>query len=181
MLNNSQPYEYEPGVYVHNFTAGPIGEYIAYATVQFASLTYLDAGFFTVRWNNFENYTDMQNRVDNLIASGHLGRQNQTRMIVYHLKEQDLVLSDISEDLQGDDDSNILRDAALQGIFQAIFSLLLVVIVIVVGTVLWGQRKTKKLIREISPGEVAEKVVFAENAEKEKTGKPKEPVMPKNK
>jgi len=168
MINGSHPYEYKTGLYVHNFTTKVLGHYLAYVTYTYGDNTYSDAGVFTVRWDRYQNYSDMQDSIDRLIVSGNLGRQNQSQVITYHLNEQGLILSELQQEVGKTDLQNSLRDKAVGELFQAIFSILVLVIIFVVGGLMLGRRRTKKWMKMMNPHNLATNIAFGGKEEKKK-------------
>jgi len=162
LLNGTHPYEYTAGVYIQNFSADVIGDYVVYATLDYG-YTYLDAGMFSIRWDKYDNYTIMVERIDRLSVSGQIERQNQTAIIKSHLSDQDKMLDDMQETIEKTDMQKSLQDIALDSLFQTFFMILIFIILLAVGFYVWGQRKTKRLIKKMSPQEIAEEIILPKN------------------
>ena len=68
-----------------------------------------------------------------------------------------------------------LRDEALKGFLQAIMSFFITIVFLVIVGVIWGQRRAKKLIRQMSPQHAAGRMIYGDEQEESKEGEGKKP------
>jgi len=162
MIAGSHPFEFTSGVYLHNLTVSAPGDYICKATVSFGSVTYMDAGFFNVKYDYFRSIID---RIDEQIITGILGRHNLTRIFSYRITNQDIAILEMSEKMDNMTHTESLRDIALREVFGTGISIIVITVLLAAAGLIWGKRRGKRLVRTFSTSHVAEKLYST--AEKE--------------
>lgn len=169
MLNGSHPFELTTGIYIHNMTVGAYGNYVAYVLVDFGGMTYIDAGFFNVKTDYFNEVID---RIDEQIIIGVLGRHNLSQTFSYRINNQDIMISEIQEQIDEISHDESLRDIVLRETFGVIISIIVVLVILTILGIILGRRRTKRMVRQLTPDYVATRLYdMSKPKEEEKQSK----------
>ena len=160
-INGSHPYEISSGIYAVNFTPTlELGTYFAWAEVQYGGIEFKDEDSMQVIWDMYDNMTMLTLRMADVIGITQWEAQNITREVISHISARDTQISDIKGDTEGFGFLGAASDVVLGTIFQWIFTALLLLIVFVIATWIYGRGKAIRIARRVAnlPGELVERV-----------------------
>ena len=160
-VNGSHPYEVSSGIYAVNFTPNyELGTYFAWATVNYNGVLFKDEDGFQVVWDLYDNMTMLTLRMADVISIVKWEVQNSTREVVSHISARDTAISDIKGNQEAFGFLGAASDIVLGTVFQWIFTALLLLIVFVIATWIYGRGKAIRIARRVAniPGEVLERV-----------------------
>jgi len=161
VVSDAHPTELSGGIYLYNATAvNGTGGYIVYASAEVNGTTYFDAALFTVVWDIYTNFSTYVGHIDDLLYILRIDIQNNTHMLLYQMNQQNVLIQSINTSVEEKTILDRLRDSALNNIFNSITMILFFIVILVLGGLFSSQRKTRKLIRTLSPANAAEKIAF---------------------
>ena len=151
ILNSTNPTEITSGIYEQEFNiTGLLGTYLAWVLINYNGSTYMDANVFEVRYEGYENVSDLTTRMGDFEQIVHLEQWNGTQQIISHIN---LVSKNVGENTQNTEEAGIqteLQGAALGTIFQYIFTILFTLGFFLVSTFLYGRRKAAKVAKKVA-------------------------------
>jgi len=161
IVNGEHPDELGYGLYTYSFPLDDIGDYIAWATVDFGGQSYMDAKIFRVKWDIYNNFSRLSENIGDIIYMLNWNEQNSTRMITYRITAQDLKLDDLKISLEEKTMVDRLTDAATQSLFETIISICILIVLLTIGGLVYGQRRTRRIMRVVqTPQSLAENLVY---------------------
>jgi hypothetical protein len=160
-VSGAHPYELSAGIYAINFTTTQeLGTYFAWAEVNYSGIIFKDEDSLQVIWDMYDNMTMLTLRMADVIGITQWEAQNITREVVSHISARDTQISDIKGDTESFGFLGAASDVVLGTIFQWIFTALLLLIVFVIATWIYGRGKAIRIARRVAnlPGELVERV-----------------------
>jgi hypothetical protein len=149
ILNATNPLEIAPGLYEQEFTImGNLGTYLAWVLIDYNGSIYMDANVFEVRYDTYENVTELTSRMGDFIQLQQVDRWNSTQEIISHIN---LVSKGVGETQQKTKQAGItseLQASALGTLFQYLFTLLFTLGLFLASSFLYGRRKASKIAKK---------------------------------
>jgi hypothetical protein len=159
-INGTHPYELTAGIYALNFSVTQvIGTYFAWVEMPYDGMVFEDADSFNVVWDLYDNMTMLTLRMGDVISIVQWEIQNSTRETISHISARDTAISDIKGDTEAFGFFGAASDIVLGTVFQWIFTGLLLLIIFVIATWIYGRGKAIKIARRVAniPGLILER------------------------
>lgn len=162
IVSEAHPDEMGNGLYLYeiDYDIG-VDDFIAWATYDYDGTEYMDAQIFKVKWNVYNNFSRLTERVGEVIYLFQYGQQNQTRMLSYKINQIQTGMNDITVEVEEQTLGQRLTNIAIDSVLQVLLMTSILTIILVLGGLIWGQRKTRRLVRTATvPANAAQKIVF---------------------
>lgn len=162
IVSEDHPDELGNGLYMYeiDYNIG-IDDFVAWATYEYDGTEYMDAEIFKIKWDVYNNVSRLTERVGDVIYLFRYENQNQTRMISYKINQIQNSINEIDVEMEEQTLGQRLTDIAIDSVLRIIVMTSIITIILLIGGLIWGQRKTRRLVRTATvPANAAQKIVF---------------------
>lgn len=156
-IDGEHPYQFVNGIYRKNFTIeDDIGTYIIWAILNYSGKEYYGVDMFEVRWSPYTNISGAEYQLGHVVSLVNWMSRNNSQEIISHISQIKESVAETETETEKAGFFDKLQQTAISSFISWTFLIILMLLVFVVGTWIYGRRKAGKLAMKVAnvPGSI---------------------------